>query len=101
MSDFKEIEVGGENFIIKQLPVMVGLEIQHKLMNGGSTPELIRETICKGVQKGSASLDEKKFDKLFKGKYKQLYELFNEVLAFNFGDMGDDPLDESEGTEES
>lgn len=97
----KEVQVQGESFIVKQFPVMVGLDIQHRLMSVGSSPELIREIICKGAQKGSVNIDEKKFDKLFKGKYKQLYELRDAVLAFNFGDMGDDPLDESEGTEES
>lgn len=94
---FKEVEVGGTTYIIKQLKALAGLKFQQKIFSSGFLtddgidmskldPELIADLIVNGVAKGSVNFDMKKFDTEFAGKYAEIYQLALHVIEFNFLD---------------
>lgn len=94
---FKEVEVGGTTYIVKQLKALKGLSLQQKIFNSGFLsdegidmskldPELIADLIISGAAKGSVNFDMKKFDNEFAGKYAEIYQLALHVIEFNFLD---------------
>lgn len=76
-------EIGGVNYVLKLIPTMSALSIVHKLETSGPTPEVIFEVVNKGANIGSVTIDQKKFDKQFAGKLKELMELFMAILQYN------------------
>lgn len=76
-------EIGGTTYVLKMFPTMTGLGMISKLEKNGFTDEVILEVITKGASIGSLSIDRKKFDQHFQGKYKELMELFAAVLKYN------------------
>ena len=78
-------QIGETTYVLKLFPTMVGLNIINRLTTGGGayTEDIILDVVTKGAVIGSASIDRKKFDKHFSGKYSELMELFVEILKFN------------------
>lgn len=98
----KEIELDGEQYILKTFPAMTGLSIQHRLTKDGMTPELTQYIIQEGAAKGSISIDAKFFNKHFAGKYAHMFRLLGEIMKFNFPDMEEEDLgNESSDSSES
>ncbi|MNR10620.1 hypothetical protein D3C85_1268800 [compost metagenome] len=94
---FKEVEVGGVNYIVKKFRALVGLKLQQKIFNSGFLTDegvdlskldadVIAELIINGAAKGSVNFDMKKFDTEFAGKYAEIYQLALHVIEFNFLD---------------
>lgn len=94
---FKEVEVGGVNYIVKKFKALTGLKLQQKIFNSGFLTddgvdlskldaEVIAELIIQGAAKGSVNFDMKKFDNEFAGKYAEIYQLALHVIEFNFLD---------------
>lgn len=92
------IEIGGTTYVLKMFPTMTGLGLISKLEKSGFTDEVILEVITKGAGIGSVNIDRKKFDEHFRGKYKELMELFAAVLKFN--NLFPEAEDGEEGNEE-
>lgn len=90
-------EIGGRKFTVTAWPTMFGLSVQERLMSG-LTPELMKEMIVKSVSVDSIAIDDKKFDQVFSRKYKELMELVQKVMQFNFGEVDDAEDVSSEGT---
>lgn len=101
MSDFKEAVIDGENYNIKLLPAMVGLDLRFRLAREGMSAAIIFEVVSKCVTKGSSSFDEKKFNNHFKGRYEHLMKVFDEALMFNYPDMDKKDPNVETDTEES
>lgn len=76
-------EIGETSYNLKLFPTMTALEIISKLEKQGFTPEVIFEVISKGANIGSVVIDRKKFDNHFRGKLKDVMELFAAVLKYN------------------
>lgn len=78
-----EITVGEQTYIVTAMTATEGLkfldENQEVLDSGKSDVAIMRKIICKSV-----GMDEKKFDKHFSRKYKQMRTLYMEILKFNF-----------------
>lgn len=78
-----EIAVGEQTYIVTAMTATEGLkfldENQEVLDSGKSDVAIMRKIICKSV-----GMDEKKFDKHFSRKYKQMRTLYMEILKFNF-----------------
>lgn len=106
MSDFKEVTIGSTTYRLKYFPALEGWDLQARVYDCEKdqrlpSSSLIFDVISKGVSIGASSIDEKKFNKHFAGKYSEILELFQEVCLFNFGG-GDkeDPNEESASTED-
>jgi hypothetical protein len=87
----KELTLGESKYMLVAFPAMTGLTILNEVMKViGSTdgsefkPEFIRIVIMKGSQLNTIAWTEKRFDDHFKKKYKEMYQLFQEILDFNF-----------------
>ena len=83
MSEVVIKEIGGISFSLKLFPAMVGLNVIGRLEREGMAGEVIGEVIVKGASRGSVAITEKSFDSLFAGKYKEMMELFAEILKYN------------------
>lgn len=86
----KNVTIGGEDFVLNQLPAMVGLTIQFDMERDGVTPEIIQKVITSSVISGSSLISSKTFDTKFAGKYSNLMDLFQECLIFNFTEEGEE-----------
>lgn len=77
-------QIGETTYVLKLFPTMVGLNIINRLQAAGShTEDIVLDVVTKGATIGSATIDRKKFDKHFQGKYAELVELFGEILIYN------------------
>lgn len=83
MSEVVVKEIGGTSYVLKLFPTITGLRIMQSLERDGFTPETIRDTIVKGCGIGSTAMTEAKFDTHFRGKYREMMELFAEILKYN------------------
>lgn len=83
MSEAVVKEIDGVGYVLKLFPTMVGLNFISRLERDGMAPEVIRDVVVKGCSIGSVGMTEAKFDNQFKGKYKQMMELFAEILKYN------------------
>lgn len=83
-----EVTVGKDTYTITAMTATEGLkfldENQEVLDSGKSDVAIMRRIICKYATLGSVAIDEKKFDKHFARKYKQMRTLYMEILKFNF-----------------
>ena len=100
MSEVVIKEIGGISFSLKLFPAMVGLNVIGRLEREGMAGEVIREVIVKGASRGSVAITEKSFDSLFAGKYKEMMELFTEILKYNNLVPEDGEQGNEEGSEE-
>ena len=81
--DNKIVEIGGTSYVLKLFSTTTALNVVNKLEKQGFSPEVVFEVVSKGAGIGSVAIDQKKFDKHFAGKIKELMELFGEVLKYN------------------
>lgn len=77
------VEIGETSYNLKLFPTMTALEIISKLERQGFTPEVMLEVVTKGATIGSVTIDRKKFDNHFKGRIKEVAELFGAILKHN------------------
>lgn len=82
-TDINTTQIGDSTYVLKLIPTMSALGILSKLEKFGGTPEVIFEVINKGSGIGSLSFDQKKFDKHFMGKVKDVMALFEAIMKFN------------------
>lgn len=98
----KTVEVGDKEYLIQAFPAKYGLTVMEEMMSGDgnfSTTRMV-DIICRSVTYRNKLFTEQTFGVHFSRKYKEIVELFNEVLVFNFGEESDIPLD-SESSERS
>lgn len=100
----KTVTVGGKEFLIVAFDTVYGLKVMGQLGThqgeSMSNPDFIKGMITKGVRHGNGTeMTGVWFDKYFSKKYDQLFELVAEVIAFNFGELGEDPNAESDTSE--
>lgn len=100
MSEIVVKEIGETGYVLKLFDTMVGLKLMEKLQNEGFSPEVIRDAITKGSSIGSVSITEAKFNTHFRGKYKEMMELFTEILKYNNLVPEDGEQGNEEGSEE-
>lgn len=100
MSEVVVKEIGGTGYALKLFPTMVGMRIMQSLEREGFSPEVIRDAVVKGCSIGSVGMTEAKFDTHFRGKYREMMELFAEILKYNnlFPEEGEEGNEE--GSEE-
>ena len=83
-----EITVGKDTYTVTAMTATEGLkfldENQEVLESGKSDVAIMRKIICKHAALNGMAIDEKKFDKHFSRKYKQMRTLYTEILKFNF-----------------
>lgn len=88
------VSIDGVNYIITALDATYGLGVLTKIQEAGinNTPIpaiVMKELIIKCVTVNSMQLDNKSFDNHFSKKYKHIFQLFEEITKFNFGDLSD------------
>lgn len=96
------VVIGNETYLITAFDATFGLNVMSQLQKMGESNELPSGAFVKGVVLNCVSwknkmMTEELFNTHFSKKYKELMELFKEILNFNFGEEG--PNDES-GTSE-
>ena len=97
----KEVQVGDDVYLLEAFPAKFGLTIMEEMLKGEnfSTSRMV-DILLRSVSYQGRLFTEQTFNKHFSRKYKEVAELFNEVLVFNFGETLDNPL-EDETLEES
>lgn len=87
--------VGDREYLITAMPASVGLKWMEKhqesLDSGKFDNALMREVICMWVSFENRPIDQKRFDVLFSRKYAHVKKLYNEVIAFNFEELFQEP----------
>lgn len=83
----KEVKINNTKYTIKSLPAMKGLHLMNELEKSGSTPhpDLVRAVVLESVTVNNIQPTDEWFNKHFSRNYKELYELFSEIVDFNFG----------------
>lgn len=105
MKDQHEYIDGDNRYLITAFGATYGLEVMNKLSEFANKMEnpsagFIKGVILHSVTHNNMSVDEKWFDKHFSRKYKEVQELFAEIIKFNFGEDEGDLPNESEGIAE-
>ena len=99
----KEVTIGDKKFLITAFDAMYGIKVMGKLgtHQGESMADadFIKGMVCRACRVGGQPMTGEWFDKYFSRKYEQLFELVAEIIAFNFGDLGEDPNAESDTSE--
>jgi len=100
----KEVTIGGKIYILQAFTTSLGLEIQNELIGleqrGESfSASLIEKAVLNGAYIGSAKITKELFNKHFSRKYKDLMELFQQILVFNYGEGEEGPNAESDTSE--
>lgn len=82
-----EKKIGETRYLIRALPASYGLHVMAKLGEFGNVPpsEFLKELILKSVTVNNIQPTEEWFNKHFSRNYKEMYDLFNEIVEFNFG----------------
>lgn len=99
----KDVTIGDTNYTITAFDATYGLGVFNQLakieIEGGMPPsDFIRNVILTGVTVNSVQKDKNWFEKHFAKNYNELWQLFNEIVAFNFGgsEEGDSPNADSD-----
>lgn len=100
-----EKEIGGNRYLITALDALTGLDVMNNISESESKgeplePGFIKRVIMKSVTINNKQMTGDVFDKIFSRKYKELSELFGEIVKFNFGEGEDSPNAESDTSEE-
>lgn len=95
-------EIGKNRYLIKALPAMYGLSVMNTLqaLEGNPSSEFMKELVLRSVTVNNIQPTEEWFNKNFSRNYKELYELFQAIISFNFGDMEDGSPNEQSVTSE-
>lgn len=83
----KEVVINDTKYDVKALPAIKGLQLMTELEKAGSMPppDLVRAVVLESVTVNSIQPTDEWFNKHFSRNYKELYELFSEIVDFNFG----------------
>jgi hypothetical protein len=84
----KQVKVAGVNYLITALPAEYGLEVMNELYSSDKEVHesfRIKEIILKSVTMGGVKFTSDAYDKHFSRKYKEIFELYNEIMSFNYG----------------
>lgn len=85
----KEVEVKGEKYLITAMGATEGLA--HIKLIGKEDDKIIKDTILRHVSHQGIPFSEDKFNKHFSRKFTQVYDLYNEIVNFNFEGIIDSP----------
>lgn len=87
----KTVTLGKNNYLLRALPADYGLEVLNRLQATDSTPSaaFVKELVYKSVTVNNMQPTDEWFNKNFSRNYKELYDLFQSIVEFNFGDMTD------------
>lgn len=98
--DQKEVEVGGYNYILQAMGAEYGMMVMDEMFKaeGTVTTKRMVDVIRRSVTYQGRPLDEKAFNIHFSRRYNDIGILFEKIIAFNFGEEGEDklPLDQTE-----
>ena len=85
------ITVDDQEYLVYAMPATAGLIFMEKyqtaLDEGKADLSMMKQIICKYVQKDRKVIDEKSFDAVFARRYGHLQKLYQEVLKYNFEDV--------------
>lgn len=85
------LTVDDTEYLVQAMPATQGLifmeKYQEALDSGKADLSMMKQVICKYVQKDNKIIDEKSFDATFARKYGHLQKLYQAVLAYNFEDV--------------
>jgi len=87
VAEEKTIEIGGNNYLIKEVPALYCLGVLTRLRNMGDSanPEFIKEVVFKSITCNNIQPTEDWFNKHFSRNYEELFQLFEVIIDFNFG----------------
>lgn len=82
----KEVVVGGNTYLVTALDATYGLTVLNALMTMESTPpaNFVKEIVLRSVKVNNIQPTEQWFNKHFARNYKELYDLFGQIVNFNF-----------------
>ena len=85
----KEVEVGGNQYILTALGTTDGINTMNKLtklFNNGQEPdgEFVRDLIIATASYNKKAFDTRTYEIHFSKKYNEVFELFAEIIEFNF-----------------
>jgi len=83
--------IGDNTYLITALEATYGLDVLNqvqKMALTGDSPSsaFVKEVIMKSVTVNNLQMNEKLFNTHFSKKYKEMFELFEKIIAFNFGE---------------
>lgn len=89
----KTVEINGTKYLIKALPADYGFSVLNKLqtMMDSPSPEFIKELVMKSVTANNVQPTNEWYNRHFARNYKELMDLFREIVEFNFEDLKEDP----------
>lgn len=93
------VEIDGVSYVITALEATYGLDVMAEVQRLSMKQEapsglFMKSLIIKSVTVNNFQLDSKKFDLHFSRKYNQIFELFQEIVKFNFGEEGEEEGEE-------
>lgn len=98
----KETTINGNKYIINALLATKGIDTMNalkKMQERGEDPDgfFIKDIVMSSVSYKNKAFDDKSFDIHFSKKWIELFQLFEEILEFNF-DIKLDKNEEDEGS---
>lgn len=86
-----EKEIGGNRYLIKAFPALYGLNVLNtlKFMDNNPSADFLKDVVLKAVTCNNIQPTEEWFNATFSRNYEALFELFQEIIEFNFGDKVD------------
>lgn len=89
------VEIKGEEFLITAFPATYALQFMEKYQEAldSGKPDLatMKEVICKSVTKDGKQITGERFDIIFARGFGKLSKLYQEVIAYNYSDLFQDP----------
>ena len=100
----KEIVIGANNYLVTALDATYGLSVLNALMTMENAPpaNFVKEVVLRSVKVNNIQPTEQWFNKHFARNYKELYDLFGQIVNFNFEfdvNNANDPNVESDTSE--
>jgi len=97
--DQKEIEVGGETYLLQAMGAEYGLMVMDELMEnmGNLSTKRKVDILKKSVIYKNKTFDDRGFNIHFQRRYEDIGKIFTEIIEFNFPffkDAGDGPLEQ-------
>lgn len=97
------VEIGGKTFLITAFDAVYGMKVMGQLAThqgeSMTNPDFVKGMVLKATKVDNKQMTSEWFDKYFSKKYEQLFQLVQEIIAFNFGDMSEDPNGEGDTSE--
>ena len=80
---------GDTTYLIRALPAEYGLSLFHRMEVDGVGPDLMKELVFKCTTVNNMQPSDQWFNKHFSRNYKELHDLVESILRFNFGELLD------------